>query len=789
MTHIKPLLSTLLSLAPSLGWSQGSQADYERADGLRKRFEGKAYNTQVQPRWIKDTSQFWYQVNVAGEAHRFVHIDPEEGTRWETTDRKALDIRIGVEPDNSSVRVLNRIRGSSSRGPETEITFINALDRPVELYWVSDPKRPQRYGDVAPGKTFAQHTYAGHVWLVKDAEEQLLGVFEAADLPGKVVIDGSWKPQKEPKKTQKKREKKDSHRFSSPDGRWIIEIVNHNVRIIDQETNEAHSLTSKGTADDAFIERVHWSPDSKKVVVLQTVFAKKRVVYAVESSPKDQLQPRLHSFDYTKPGDTLDHSRPRLFDVAERREIPVSDDLFANPFRMTQYQWSADSSQFTFLYNQRGHQILRLVSIDSDTGSARSLIEEAPETFVCYSQKFYYQRKDATNEIIWMSERSGWNHLYLFDSKTGTLKNAITEGQWVVRKVEHVDWKKRQIWLQVGGINAQEDPYHLHHARVNFDGTEMVRLTNGNGTHQVTYSPDRRFFIDTYSRVDLPPVTELRRSSDGKIIMTLERADISALLEAGWRAPERFTSVGRDGRTQIYGIIHTPTNFDPLKTYPVIEKIYAGPHAAHVPKRFSSSGSTMAELGFIVVQIDGMGTSHRSKAFHDVCWQNIGDSGFPDRILWIQAAAETRPWMDLSRVGIYGGSAGGQSAMRALIAHHDFYHVAVADCGCHDNRMDKIWWNEQWMGYPIGTHYAESSNVDQAHRLEGKLMLIVGELDRNVDPASTMQVADALIKADKDFDLVFMPGAGHGAAGTAYGRRRQRDFFVRHLWSSEPRRP
>jgi dipeptidyl aminopeptidase/acylaminoacyl peptidase len=195
----------------------------------------------------------------------------------------------------------------------------------------------------------------------------------------------------------------------------------------------------------------------------------------------------------------------------------------------------------------------------------------------------------------------------------------------------------------------------------------------------------------------------------------------------------------------------------------------------------------MAELGFVVVQIDGMGTNWRSKAFHDVCWKNLGDSGFPDRIAWLRAAAKTRPWMDLERVGIYGGSAGGQSALRALLAHGDFYDAAVADCGCHDNRMDKIWWNEAWMGWPIGPHYVEQSNVTQAHRLTGKLFLIVGEVDRNVDPASTYKVVDALIRADKDFDLLVVPGHGHGAAGTSYGRRRQADFFVRHLLGVEPR--
>ena len=240
----------------------------------------------------------------------------------------------------------------------------------------------------------------------------------------------------------------------------------------------------------------------------------------------------------------------------------------------------------------------------------------------------------------------------------------------------------------------------------------------------------------------------------------------------------------------IYGVIYRPTNFDQAKKYPVIEAIYAGPQGSFVPKRFSSFHPTqaMAELGFVVVQIDGMGTSNRSKAFHDVCWKNLGDSGFPDRILWMKAAAAKYPQLDITRVGVYGGSAGGQSATRAVLAFGDFYKAAVSDCGCHDNRMDKIWWNELWMGYPIGPHYAEQSNVTQAKNLTGKLMLIVGELDRNVDPASTMQVADALIRANKDFDLIVIPGAGHGAGGGPYGQRRMRDFFVRSLLGVEPRR-
>jgi dipeptidyl-peptidase-4 len=281
----------------------------------------------------------------------------------------------------------------------------------------------------------------------------------------------------------------------------------------------------------------------------------------------------------------------------------------------------------------------------------------------------------------------------------------------------------------------------------------------------------------------------LRSSADGHLICELERGDWTELLRTGWRAPERFVAKGRDGTTDIYGLIFRPTNFEPGKKYPVIEDLYAGPQSAFVPKGFAAyyKAQALAELGFIVVKIDGMGTSHRSKAFHDVCWKNLVDSGFPDRILWMQAAAKQDSSLDVTRVGVFGGSAGGQSATCALLTHGEFYQVAVSDCGCHDNRMDKIWWNELWMGWPVGPHYAEQSNVTLAHRLQGKLLLIVGELDTNVDPASTMQVVNALVKADKDFELLVIPGSNHGSAESAYGARRRQDFFVRHLLGVEPR--
>jgi dipeptidyl aminopeptidase/acylaminoacyl peptidase len=287
--------------------------------------------------------------------------------------------------------------------------------------------------------------------------------------------------------------------------------------------------------------------------------------------------------------------------------------------------------------------------------------------------------------------------------------------------------------------------------------------------------------------VDMPPVHVLRRVSDCRQVCKLEEADISELLATGWKAPEVFVAKGRDGKTDIWGIICRPRDFDPSKKYPVIEQIYAGPQGSYVPKSFGGVRrfASLTDLGFVVVQVDGMGTANRSKAFHDVCWKNLKDAGFPDRILWHKAIAAKYPWYDISRVGIYGTSAGGQNAAGAVLFHPEFYKAAVANSGCHDNRMDKASWNEQWMGYPVGPQYAESSNIEHAGLLQGHLMLVVGEMDENVPPESTFRFVDALIRAGKDFDLLVVPNGGHGAGG-AYGQHRLQDFFQRHLQGIEP---
>ncbi|MGC4046931.1 MAG: prolyl oligopeptidase family serine peptidase [Armatimonas sp.] len=389
-----------------------------------------------------------------------------------------------------------------------------------------------------------------------------------------------------------------------------------------------------------------------------------------------------------------------------------------------------------------------------------------------------------------MSERDGWNHLYIYDLGTGQVKRQLTKGEWVVRGIEKVDEDRKEAILRVNGLIPGQDPYHIHYAKVSLDTGKLTPLTDGDGTHIARFSPDGQYFVDTYSRVDAAPIHELRRTSDGKKVLTLETADWTAWQAAGGKAPERFVAKGRDGKTDIYGLIFRPTNFDRSKTYPVIENIYAGPHGQHVPKAFSEvhGSQEMAELGFIVVQIDGMGTNWRSKAFHDVCWKNIADAGFPDRIAWLKAAGAKYHELDLNRVGIYGTSAGGQNALHGLLLHGDFYKAGVADSGCLDNRMDKVWWNEQWMGWPLDKHYAEQSCVVLAPKLTGKLFLMVGQEDTNVDPSTTFQMVDALIRADKDFELLVAPNVGHGVVGIPYARRRMQDFFVKNLMGVEPRR-
>ncbi|HZJ14630.1 MAG TPA: prolyl oligopeptidase family serine peptidase, partial [Chthoniobacteraceae bacterium] len=699
------------------------------------RAHARAFRDKVEPRWLPGGDSFWYRNDLPDGKKEYVLVDAVKG------ERRVVDEPPSVPRDPNAALKPRSSRADSST--ETLLRFINRSGIEARLFWIDPGGRRQSYGALKAGETKEQHTFEGHVWWIESADGTLLGIFEGEEMTTDAVIEAptaNGAPKRDAKPEQPPRD-------------WRASIKDNNVWIRHRLTGEEVQLSDDGKPDDPYREPFRWSPDGKKFVALQTKPAQERKVWLVESSPADQLQPKLQSYDYLKPGDRIAHPRPRLFDVEKRAQIPVSEELIPNPWSIDDFHWAPDSSRVFFEYNQRGHQLVRIIAVDAGSGEARAIVEEKSATFIDYSQKSFLHWLDATGELIWASERDGWNHLYLYDTQTGAVKTQITSGPWVVRGVERIDAEQRVAWLRVLGVRAGEDPYHFHLARVNLGGSGFKVLTEGDGTHKWDWSPDKRFFIDTWSRVDQPPIIELRRAADGQRMCELERADINALLATGWHGPERFVAQGRDGQTDIHGIIFRPQNFDAAQKYPVIEQIYAGPQDFFVPKAWSRFGGqqALADRGFVVVQIDGMGTNWRSRAFHDMAFKNLKDAGFPDRIAWLKAAAATRPWMDLTRVGVFGGSAGGQNALGAMLFHGDFYKAAVADCGCHDNRMDKIWWNEQWMSWPVGPHYAEQSNVTQAHRLKGKLLLMVGEMDRNVDPASTMQVVNALIKADKDF--------------------------------------
>ena len=737
--------------------AQGTLADYRRADGLGDRLQGLVVDVAERPSWIGEANRFWYRKTVEG-GHSFVLVDAETEAKGPAFDHERLASTLSALPAFAEEAIsalelpFDRIEFTED---EQAIEFVAA-----DLTWQCDldtyecesqgaaPQGQGRGGGVGP---------SGVSWSAG---------------PGQLWRNLSTEP------------------ILSPDSTREVFIQNYNVafREVGADPDDYTMLTWEGTPGNTYTDRsVVWSPDSRKVAVYRVVPGQERLVHYVESSPEDQLQPGYSTFLYAKPGDRLDKEIPVILDVGSGRQMIIDDALFPNAYTLSPLEWREDSEHVVFEYNQRGHQVYRVIEVDAATGQTRAVISEEPQTFFNYSNKRFRHDIDDGKEIIWMSERDGWNHLYMLDGETGQVKHQITEGDWPVRGVDSVDVQNRRIWFRASGLNPEQDPYFVHYYRIDFDGTGLVAYTESDGMHEVTFSPDRQFYIDQWSRVDLPPIAELRRTADRSLVMELERADASALLATGWQYPEVFVAKGRDGVTDIWGIIIRPTNFDPNRSYPVIESIYAGPHGSHVPKTFSTQTSRTAvtELGFIVAQIDGMGTNNRSKAFHDVAWQNIRDAGFPDRILWHQAVAREYDYYDVSRVGIYGGSAGGQNSMAALLWHGDFYDVAFSSVGCHDNRMDKIWWNEAWMGWPIGPHYSESSNVDNAWRLQGKLLLVVGELDRNVDPSSTYQVVNALIEADKNFDFLMVPGAGHGSGGD-FGARKRNDYFVRHLLGVEP---
>ena len=697
-------------------------------------------NLVLSPHWFNNSSYFWYRNAGPENTFEFILVDTEMGTRKPAFDHTKLA---------SALSRVTHSRVLSTNLPFSEIEFVP--DMSAVVFTAADTRwqcNVTSYVCTLAGTSSAKVTPNG-----SPAEIDPSPVANLSDA-------------------------------ASPDGKWEAEIRDYNVWIKPVHGGSDLQLTRDGTAALPY-GAISWSPQSNTLIcsIVDAVITKN--VYMVESSPTSGTRGVLHSHEYDQPGDAMTSYTLHVLDVPHIANTRVQIDKIQldDPQSL---RWSQSGDAFLVELTDRGHQRFRIMKVDTASGRAVSVVDERSQTFINTSNNYIHYTSEA-KELIYASEQDGWRHLYLYDAQTCRLKNQITHGAWVVRTVEKVDELNRTIWFKASGRIPDQDPYLVQYYRINFDGSGLVQLSDGDGDHHMQYSPDRRWAVDTYSRADMPPVHNLRRTKDGALVCPLEKSDIDPLSKSGWRPPQVYRAKGRDGTTNIWGLVFRPLHFDPDRKYPVIENIYAGPQDSFVRKNFAVEDGmqALAELGFIVVQCDGMGTRNRSKSFHDACWHNLKDAGLPDRIAWIKTLAKEFPYCDTSRVGIYGTSAGGQSSTGALLFHPEFYKVAVSSCGCHDNRVDKRWWNEQWMGYPVGPWYAESSNVVHAANLRGKLLLMVGELDTNVPPESTLRVVDALIKSKKDFDLLVLPGMDHTSGGD-YGERRRQDYFVRHLLHCEP---
>ena len=821
-------------LAGSLGNAQGTLADYQRGQELARKTQGLVVDAPGAANWIGETDHFWYSKSVTGGTE-FLLVDAAAATKKPAFDHEKLAAALSSASGKKYTALTlpfalpeSDRAGAGGRGAaaptSSPLTFVDG-ERSIRFgtggsMWTctltnyacskggaipppaaggrgapaADQDSPEPVGgDPVDGLEYqppppqqgaaGQRFGRGSSGCAPRAQSQPQA--QGQGRGGRAAAAGANAPA-EPQVC------------TSFDGKWDALIQNFNVFLRPAGTTERPTaLSLDGSEGNYYTFRsIAWSPDSKKLVAYHTRPGYDRQVHYIESSPSDQLQPKHSSIFYRKPGDALDIAFPALFDVSTKKETEIDQALFPNAYNLTPPVWWKDSRGFTFEYNQRGHQVYRVIEVDAETAKARALIDEKSPTFFYYNllgeglsggRRYRHDLNDG-KEIIWASERDGWEHLYLYDGVTGKVKNQITKGDWVVRMVDRVDEDKRQIWFQAGGMNPGQDPYFTHYYRINFDGTGLTRLTEADGNHTVTFSSDRKYYVDTWSRVDLPPVSQLRRAGDRKGVDGPRKRATPRRCAPRASAP-RSLRRQRPRRQNRYLGHHCPSHqFRP---------------GQEIPRHRTDLRGTARLLRAQDVQ-------RRSPARrHSRSW----DSSWCRSTAWAPATAPRHSTMSPARTwampaspiascgtrrsrrntprttsaasGIYGTSAGGQNSLGGVLFHPEFYKVVVTNSGCHDNRMDKIWWNEQWMGWPLGPQYAASSNVDNAYRLQGKALIIIGEMDNNVDPASSLQVVNALVKANKHFDMLFIPGQNHGVRVLASQHYLQ-DYFVHNLLGVEP---
>ncbi len=735
--------------------------DYARAERfLPWNAEKCMFGMSVTPNWLENSGRFWYQNNTS-DGTEFVIVDPARSTTRPAFDHVRLAAALSTASGTPHVH---------SRLPLQDVVLLDGAQ--ILRFTVDD----------VPW-TCDLNTYT----CTSDERE--------AQTPAGAV--------------------------RSPDGKWDAFARDHNLWLRSTETGEERSLTQDGESGHDYgvplqsplypaglaamdAAAVIWSPDSSKLLSVRIDHRDALRFHLVQSVPMDgQIRPKLHSYAYPLPGDeAVPMASVLIFNVDGTRVDVQIDPLpmlyYGTPLDSSCVSWGANASKVHLFTRDRGYQSHRLRVIDAATGEARTVIEEcaghAIDPFLAWASPSIRILGDGA-EITWYSQRDGWGHLYLYNGLTGELIRQLTSGAWVVAEVIHIDEEQRWIYFTATGREPGRDPYLTHLYRVSLDGGEPTLLTPEDADHSISFSPDGRYFVDDHSRVDLPPASVLR-AADGTLISVLGQADVDLLCARGWNFPERFSAKARDGVTDVYGVIFRPSHFDPEHMYPVIDSIYAGPQVNQAPTSFADAtrgrgdnfwqAQALAELGFIVVMIDGLGMPGRSKAYHDVAYHNLGDAGLPDHIAALHQLADRYPYFDLSRVGIFGHSAGGYASAHAILTYPEFYKVCVSSSGNHDHRLDKASWVERYMGLPVADHYREQANQTAVDNLQGKLLLIHGDMDENVHVSSTLVVVDALIKANKDFDLLIMPNRPHRCGNDPYFIRKRWDYFVTHLMGAKP---
>ena len=739
--------------------------DYENAESKM------GYNTQkyvdrgnVFPNWIPG-DKFWYRV-LTPTGSEFVLVDAVKGTRTVAFDHEKLAASLSAATNKKYTGSMLPFQVINFSEDAKSITF-----RSDGKQWKYDPQNNSIVADTTR--------------LLENAQRS--GGLGRGNRGIEVL---------------------------SPDRTKAAFIKDYNLWVRDIKTNEQKQLTTDGikdfgyatdnagwTSSDGAILR--WSPDSKKIATFKQDQRKVGDMYLATTNVG---HPTLRAWKYPLPGDkeipmihrlviNVDEAKVIMFNIPpDPHRASLSDDISSSG-TFDDIDWNPDGTEVAFLSTSRDHKQEKFRIANALTGEVREVFEEVvPTQYESGWGAINWRYLPKTKEIIWFSERDDWGHLYLYDATTGKVKNQITKGNWVVTRLVRVDEKNRLLYFMASGTQP-ENPYFSQFYKIGFDGKNLTLLSPGAGTHTISFSPSDKYFIDTYSKPDVPSVTVLR-DMNGKQITELEKTDVSRLKAAGWKPPTPFSVKAHDGTTDIYGLMFTPTNLDPNRKYPVVDYIYPGPQGGSVGGwGFSTARGdhqALAELGFVVVLIEGTGNPNRSKSFHDKYWPDMSTNTLPDQVAGIRQLSQRYSYIDTTKVGIWGHSGGGFATAAAMFRYPDFFKVGISESGNHDNRNYEDDWGERYIGLltknPDGTdNYTAQANQTYAKNLKGKLMLAHGMMDNNVPPYNTMLVVDALTKANKDYDLVIFPNAGHGfGADSPYMMRRRWDYFVKHLLGKEP---